>query len=130
MKYIKQFESKLNPTEGDFVICTTKKGSMNSPHMEPYQPPSMEDFFKNNIGKITRIEYGFVKDGLGQDTPNIRISFKNVPEDLRRNFYGWQNNKNSYSDGCFVWISNENIKHISKTKSELEMMISAEKYNL
>jgi hypothetical protein len=124
MKYIKQFESKLEPKVGDFVICTTK-----GRHMLPYMPDSMEDFFSNNIGKITRIENFTAKDGVGDTIPNKRITFKDVPENLKRNFYGWQNNKNSYSDGCFVWID-DNIKHISKTKKQLEILISAEKYNL
>jgi hypothetical protein len=127
MKYIKQFESKLEPKVGDYVICTTT-GS----HMEPYMPDSMEDFFSNNIGKITRIEYVFYKNVLGDSghTAIIRVTFKDVPENLKRNFYDWQNNKNSYSDGCFMWIHKNNIKHISKTKKDLEIMVNVEKYNL
>ena len=102
MKFIKNFENtNINiPKVGDYVICQEKK----------YDKSDISDFLKNNIGQII---CSFENSEL------FSIKYSNIPDDLK--FF--------FKKNCRGMFINE-IKYYSKNKKDLEIYITANKYNL
>ena len=106
MKYIKQFENiSKDPKVGDYVIC--EEGN-----------PELKEFIENNIGQICRI----YTEKYNPIYPKYYIKYDNIPDDLK----GF-----SILNGIKVRIIfSHNILFYSNSIEELELKISANKYNL
>ena len=108
MKHIKLFESYNigEPAVGQFVICN-----------EVNKDKNLELFINNNIGKIVT--------GLSIDVPgkDYYIRYYNIPENIRGHF----SDNSKSSKRCMV---RREIKYWSSDKSELEILLSANKYNI
>lgn len=107
MKHLKHYEKyhyeNINAQIGDYVI------------IDPYtHPKEVENWILNNIGQIIDIE--------NYDT--YIVKYENIPT-------GWEDHF-SYNDEQknIRKTQKSGIKHISKNKEELELIISQNKYNL
>jgi hypothetical protein len=104
MKYIKTYEGgrkRLGPKKGEYVILRFKDE----------EDDIINEFFANNIGKIT-----FIGISMGHDY--YYIKFNKIPKYI------------SDSYGLPIYCYDENIIFRAKTKRELEYYLSAYKYNL
>jgi hypothetical protein len=102
MKYLKTFEENENePQVGDYVIVRENRILL------------LDSFFSENVGRI-------VDDKYSRRYPFL-VQFENIPDDLKIEF-GDKNNSRQFSI--------DEIDHWSKNKEDLELMISANKYNL
>ena len=95
----KLFEEAWNDKIGYYVILTYSTSSN----------PSYSNFFKNNIGQITKMYY----PGAWFD-----VKFDNIPTEIEK-FIEKRMNFNT-----------ADIKYISKDKQELEAILIANKYNI
>jgi hypothetical protein len=113
MKYIKTYESIENvstPKIGDYVICDDIYYKNNQHFHFRYR--QLNNFLKNNIGKIISL------DGLYND--RFSVKYKNIPHQI----------KISYFTDNIRPFELEEIVHWSKNTKDLEMYITANKYNL
>lgn len=103
MKYLRKFEDlKEEPVVGDYVIIESNDIiNLNLKH-----------FIENNIGQITKF---FKFD------ETVLIKYTNVPKDLRIWFS---------SNAQIITFKLEYIKYFSNNKEELEVILTANKYNL
>lgn len=118
MKYIKKYENSslmdsslmdTGPKRGDFVICN--EGSS----LDNWRLKKLQNFLATNIGRI-------VSDKLSSE--QFTVYYPNYKDDLDLvNFF------NNPSPGCRLMLEGE-IEYFAETKEELEMIISANKYNL
>jgi hypothetical protein len=109
MKHLRTYEGYRPPLQGDPLV-----GEYVIISSEDYDDDE-KDFFENNVGQIV--------DDVTSDLANYRtynVKFSNPPKDIEKNLL----NKGR----LFVWDS-EIVKH-SHNKEELELYISAKKYNL
>lgn len=116
MKYLKLFENYNSIEIGEYVIC---KNLIYPTH--DYNN-IMNNFIHSTIGQITSI--------MDRDYRQYQVKYYNMPEEFyyRNDFY---NVTNPYEEGVlFVGVNLEDIEHHSKNKSELELIISAQNYNL
>ena len=112
MKYLQFFEYKTGEANiGYYVICkeNPKNFALNKDTTD-----KIIYFTSNNVGKI--IEYN------EKDFYEYVVQFENVPEDIKEYF----------TSGNFTArvISSHEIKECSKDKEKLELMLSANRYNL
>jgi len=122
MKYLKKFESINNePKLGDYIMLKLEDVRLYVSH------PSTKtlryvDFINNNIGIVNNIEYD-----TNNNLVTIRVVYENVPSELKQYFLtGMKTKNNSYSRD----YSPKNIVDFASTKEELEMRLSANKYNI
>ena len=102
MKYLKTFEQNSNePEPGDYVICEDS-GTFTG---------ELDEFIKNHVGQFIQM------DAVGDF---YIIRYENIPNYLKGGFY--------YND-CTIMERHE-IKHWSKNKEDLEIILSLNKYNL
>jgi hypothetical protein len=110
--------SLTKPEEGDYVIVTEND----------HRNAKLNNFLKNNIGQIVKIE----KDGE-LDSVSYYIQFQKVPEDLQYFF--------EYGSSSFFVITGIKIKNTrifvkneilfySKNREDCEIFLTAKRYNL
>ena len=100
------------PKEGDYVIINADTNS-----------PRLNDYIKNNIGKIISIyqdkdpnynKFNLVPPDI------IKVIYTNIPEEMRSWFIG----------DFFQLFNIHQVVASSKNKKELETILAANKYNL
>lgn len=108
MKYIKKYEQlkKNNPQVGDYVICEDRGDSSAT--------DNLLNFIENNIGQIVDYKeyYGVIP---------YEVQYIDRPESLKKYFH---------DDDKVRRYSLSEIKFWSKNKIDLEIILSAKKYNL
>jgi hypothetical protein len=102
MKYLKLYENFNKPEIGDYVICRSF-----------YNNKYLNIFLSENIGQIVIINdkslYSYIVKYNSKDLKNLRTLFNNA------GFRKFQENE---------------ILHFSKNKEDLELILSARKYNI
>ena len=109
MKYLKTYETlneSLDPEIGDYVICK-EEGAFNS----------IFDFTSNNIGKFVEFEE------VDYSHAHYIIAYENVPKKIADYFINGSINRGRR-------MYRHEIKYWSKDKKELEIILTANKYNL
>lgn len=119
MKYIKTYENSQKPPKiGDYVAINPSK---NLPVNNIYIN-IIKDFLKNNIGQIINIKKEkvmFPPGKLNKINYMLAVKYENVPEDVSGFF------KNN------IKVFNlSSVAAFGKTKEEVEIKLSANKYNL
>ena len=107
MKYIKHYEDINKPQVGDYVEIYAR-----------YFDNRLKDFFKTEIGQIIKID--------NKDYPYLVEFEKEKPiihEDAVTIIY---DDEDEYK----MRVEESEIKYFSSSKEELEIIISANKYNL
>ena len=105
MKHIKKFEQINNKPEiGDYVLCKAPNSALN---------PYLIDYLNSNFGQIVD---EFTTNTMGI---NYYVEYENIPEELKPKFL---KSKRIYRE--------DSIIEYAKTKEELEVKLSAKKYNL
>jgi len=110
MKHLKIYEGYNMPEIGDYVICDITPGQYD-------EFRELKDFLIVNIGLIIYApkysdEYDYV------------ISFDNLPKNLDSMF--GSNTKN----GRGLKFSIDEIKHFSKDKEKMKIILSSNKFNI
>jgi hypothetical protein len=110
MKYIKTYENNTEPQIGDYAIV--KDSTIRDTN------DVIHEFLMENIGKIIKIDYS-------SHFPFL-IKFQNVPYELNDRFrserIGRRVGKRDFSESEMIAFS--------PNKKDLEVIISANKYNL
>jgi hypothetical protein len=101
MKYIKQYENNTKPQIGDYVIVKDSMADI-----------SLAIFFSENIGRIVNNEY--------QELYPFLVQFENIPYDFKIEFHG----------GGTRQFDEDEIIEFSSNKKDLELILTANKYNL
>jgi len=111
MKYIKEYETIENQlNDGDYVICYYDKLARYAYHAE--LTDELKEFINNNVGRInivSRVQYTW-----------IDVSYENIPYNLM----------NKFSDINSILLTKDAVVDTSPDKEELEVKLSANKYNL
>lgn len=112
MKYIKKFENeKKLPKVGDYILIKSK-----------YVEGVFNEFFKYNIGIVVRKGYLYWK-----------VKFNNIPQHLKsrklKNEFKSDEESKIYNK-CTWTIYEDEIIDFSENKEDLEMKLTANKYNL
>ena len=110
MKYIKTYENISNePQVGDYVISIPKNII-----------PGSEDFFNNSIGIITKIS----KEHCG-------IEYENIPKFISKYYCSWRQGPDGkqYQENV-IWFNLDMIKYYGKSKDEVKLKNTTDKYNL
>jgi hypothetical protein len=116
MKYLKLFENYNSIEIGEYVIC---KNLIYPTHDDN---GIMNNFIHSTIGQITLI--------MDRDYKQYQVKYSNLPEEFyyRNDFY---NITNPHEEGVlFVDVDLKDIDHHSKDKSELELILSSQEFNL
>ena len=113
MKYLRTYELyETKPEVGDYVICEESK------------IPKIKNFISNNIGRIFYyIDTDVKKFSVCKDFRYI-VEYDNVPEYITDFFEDVWTEKQSRR------MSLDEIKHWSKNKEDLEVILNTKKYNL
>lgn len=107
MRYLKTFENlNIEPEVGDYVICETNEG---------FAKNVINSIISRNIGQIIKITDDYYKYLVYYDC--------DIPPNLKGFF-------NDNEDGHCRLLGINEIKHISKNKKDLEIILNANKYNL
>jgi len=104
---------------GDYVICECKT-SFTFPEL-----PELNEFTLNNIGQIIDIL------DIRRRSDIYVVQFDYIPEILRPGFqikYNKADINKKYENS--ITFNREDIKYLSDDKSDLETLISANKFNL
>ena len=110
MKYIKTFESMNIMNEGDYALFYYDEIAQFAYSVRFSQ--ELKELINNNIGKIKHIS---------NSTYNwISVEYDNIPSNLQYNFH---------HDGTIL-LDKDNVVEYAKTKEELEIKLSINKYNL
>jgi hypothetical protein len=119
MKYLMKLESFTNNRKlqiGDYVIC--KEEIVNK---------IFENFINNNIGRFIEINAG--DNSFDEDIPYI-ILYDNIPQEIKLKPY-FSNVFDEYAKDSFVRaMRRREIIHFSPNKEDLELILTANKYNL
>jgi hypothetical protein len=131
MRYLRTYEEKNNkPKVGDYVICD------EGIHIDIHLDNLYDEFIKNNIGKCVNIVLNDIDLGGNSDDNDeylYIINYDNIPKEIER--YFCFDKHTGYADedckftGFRSMLSNE-IIYFSNNKDEMEVKISANKYNL
>jgi hypothetical protein len=105
MKYIKQYEENTEPQIGDYAIVKDSVVTIND---------AFADFLSENIGEIVDNKYSYRYPFL--------VQFENIPDNLKIEF--------SVLNGYEREFNRNEIIAFSPNKEDLELIISANKYNL
>jgi hypothetical protein len=113
MKHLKTYENWLpGPQIGDYVICNVPSFDNES-----------KKIIHNNIGQIELIRpKEFETKSYNSSNNSIGIK-KWVADEYLVSF-------NHRGELYKIWFQNYEIRHLSKNKEELELLIQANKYNL
>lgn len=112
MRYIKKFENSYNIEIGEYVICDEESGNKN-----------YTNFLKNNIGQVVsyydNVKYPYV------------VKYENIPDNILNRF----DEVDIPDQPGFLYkdrrvMGEEEIIFHSKDKKDLEMFLTANKYNL
>ena len=110
MKYLKKFEHKIisKPvSEGDYIIAKIN-GNDN-----------VAKFINNNIGQIVLINIG----------PSwLSVTYENVPDIIIDYFTVIEDKKNTFLYNYTIHIGD--VIDFAKTKEELELQLSTNKFNI
>ena len=123
MKHLKTYEFKKEPKIGDYVIVYEKRGEIE-----------VNDFYKNNIGRIVNLnnnEYSDVAAYFDLDKEwDYWIKF-DIPKSLfgEVNHLKVEDYSNYFIKGVRPFDRKE-IIYYSPNKEDLEVYIDANKYNL
>ena len=118
MKHIRTYEQSSNePQIGEYAICDIAFTSGQEFREQ------MNNFVKNNIGKILEIDNIHGKNF----EKYYHIYYQNVPKEFSR-FFGWRQ-KYDFSE-YFLNIHEDSIICHSIDKEKLELLIHTNKYNL
>jgi len=111
MKHLKIYEKYYKLEIGDYVICWDYYLRNNDDYK------NINDFLKNNVGQIIDIT-----NKLTTGVENYVVQYDNIPYNL-----------NKYTTSFYkssIPMTSKDILQYSKDKSELEIMINSNKYNL
>lgn len=110
MKYIQIYENyNKTPKIGDYILVNVD-----------FKGNEYQNFVNNNVGKIKNIK-------LSKNIPNERLAtveYRNIPDSILYRFDGYDLSKN------VTQIVVDDIIEWSKTKKEMQVMLSGKKYNL
>ena len=108
MKHLKQYEdTSIKPKVGDYVLCEEDGDEASD---------MLNLFIKNNIGVVDTVD-------INSKYPYV-ISYENVPKNINDEF------KHNYNRQCLRQMKKHEVKYWANNKEELEIKISANKYNL
>ena len=112
MKHLKYFEYRTTgyPKIGDYVICAEY-----NPGSKPFD--GYNELISNEVGELIDI------DGRNGHDDKWVVRFNNIPKSVGVGFL------DSDYDSALRFLRSE-IKYFSKSKSELEAILAAKKYNL
>jgi len=113
MKYLKHFEYNEDPpyiNDGDYVLFYYSETENYAYHIG--LDTKLKEFINNNIG------YVITSSSINNEW--INVQYDNIPKDIVYKF----------NKGNEVLLTKHNILEVAKTKEELEMTLSANKYNL
>lgn len=106
MKYLKKYEElldeKVYPKVGYYVIMESANDDINI-------------FLYNNIGQIINVYKDDKKRTL------IQVKYNNVPKNLYSSFH---------SDEQMRIFGINQIKYMSKNKTDIELLLNSKKYNI
>jgi len=111
MKYLKTFEINNKLEIGDYVICEWYDGKYNNTYKE------FNDFIKNKVGKLIDIDYKLIPGAT-----YYIVEYDHIPDNL--------NNFKRYKNESAFTMKGADIVRYSKDKSELEISINTNKFNL
>lgn len=122
MKYIKSFENLQTDAQvGEYCIANSKSIGI-----------SIQNFFLNNIGKIRRIESSIAGNDIDNEFEVEIYDDSGVFVVDYENKIPWNNKYHNYSKShnhTYLFYGDEILFH-AKTKEELELQMTAKKYNL
>ena len=108
MKYLKRFENHTNIEVGDYVIC---RYNSKDYYNRTFNIKKLIEFINNNIGIVVKY-----------DNKMTTIQYHNIPDNIKY-LFNLGENKNQVS------VKNT-IIYFGKTIEDIEVQLSANKYNL
>ena len=107
MKHIKLYQNYKGPKIGDYVLVNTD-----------FNGNEYQNFVNNNVGKIKNIKHSKSDERLAT------IEYKNIPASILYRFDGYDLSKN------VTQIVFDDIIEWSKTRKDMQVMLTGKKFNL
>lgn len=109
MRFIRKFENFNNEIEvGDYVIIGKKDYLNNAEDYEEFL-----NFLNNNYGIVTNIIYR---------SNRIVVKYNNIPDNIKKRWFSSNNNMRFFDI--------DRVIAYGKTKEELDLKLSSEKYKI
>lgn len=114
MKYLKRYENLNDSQIGDYAIAVPENLIKDSEH-----------FFNNTIGKILKIE----REYLSREK-RYAVQYENIPSFIQNYYCVWREKDGKQYHENIIWFAPNMIKHHSRLKEELELVIQSNKYGI